>query len=200
MKVFMPKKVMLATILSASLISGFAMQLAQADADFAKLKSIPVSPNEVMALALAFENVEKAKTKAERDLALQKLRAQSKAFDASAARFAASLRANKEESLFNDFILQKAMREEGAQFVAAIKAAHPSGLPSAIIAQPNFAQNQILNFEKNLSPLSKFDWWQLVGISPVEASVRGKICSVTLFVVTVGYGNDVNYKLCNQWW
>ncbi|WP_020397232.1 hypothetical protein [Thiolinea disciformis] len=200
MKTFTSKRLMLGALFSVSLMASLAMPQVYADTAPAKLKSIPVSPNEFMALAIAVENVEKAKNQTERNLALQKLRDQSKAVDASAARFAASLRANKEESLFNDFILQKAMREEGAQFVAAIKAAHPSGLPSAMVAQPNFAQNQILNFEKKLSPLSKFDWWQLIGISPVEAGLRGTGCSVAVYVLSRGEGTDVNYKLCSRWW
>lgn len=200
MKAFIGKRLIFATVFSVSLISGFAMPLAQAETAPAKLKSIPVSPNEVMALDAAVENVEKAKTKVERDLALQKLRAQSKAFDASAARFAASLRANKEEKLFNDLLLAKAQREKGTQFLADLKAVHPSGLPSAIVAQPSITQIQLLDFEKGLPKLSKFDWWQLIGISSAEAGlwayVKQKSCNVTMWAVTAGEGTDANYKFC----
>lgn len=191
-------KVVLSALALGMVVQSFA-SIAYADTGNAKIKSIPVNSSEVYALAKAVDAVEKAKTAGDRDAALKNLRIQVIAFDSSAARFAASLKANKEEKLFDDILLEKA-KLQGSQVLAALKAADPSGIPSRIVSKPSFAKSELADFEKTLSPLSSFDWWQLIGISSAEAGFWSKVkrlsCQGSIWAISAGEGADASYKLC----
>ena len=89
---------------------------------------------------------------------------------------------------------------QGSKVLEALRAADSSGIPSRIVSKPGFARIQMIDFERNLSPLSSFDWWQLIGISSAEAgfwsTAKRLSCQGSIWALTIGEGADASYKLC----